>query len=130
MYLPLLDVETRRRRLTKHFSYKEMTATNELLPNHPDEYAFSNLMYTCRILESVRKKFGRPIPITSGYRSPEVNNNVGGDKNSYHLDGRAVDIDISSFSSGVVDQLESILWDYNPVELYKDLNKKIIHTAF
>ena len=125
----LTDIQ-RKRRLTKHFTYEEMTHTDTHLPNDPEPFELHNLLYTCRILESVRNKFGYPIPITSGYRTKIVNNEVGGSLNSYHQDGRAVDIDISSMSSGKADRLESLLWSYNPIELIRYNTKHIIHVAF
>ncbi len=47
------------------------------------------------LLETVEKsarRFGRPLQITSGYRSPARNKKVDGAKGSMHLQGRAVDI--------------------------------------
>ena len=126
----MLSEKQRNKRLTKHFTYDEMTRTDTHLPNEPTDFQLHNLLYTCRILESIRNKFGYPIPISSGFRTSVVNNEVGGTLNSYHLDGRAVDIDVSSFSSGVVDKLESLLWQYNPVELIRYNTKRIIHVAF
>lgn len=129
-YTVMLDQKTRRQRLTKHFSFEEMTRTSYRADNTPDEFAFNNLLYTCRILESVRCKFGFPIPITSGFRTSTVNSLAGGSKNSYHLDGRAVDIDVSSMCTEKIDKLETILWMYNPVELIRYSTKHIIHVAF
>ena len=37
------------------------------------------------LLEKLRVKFGKPITITSGYRCPEHNKEVGGAPNSWHL---------------------------------------------
>ena len=132
MYTKLLDTIERRKRLTTHFTYDELTKTSTGLDNTPDEYSFHNLILLCRILESVRKRFGRPIPISSGYRSIEVNNHpdVAGAKNSYHLDGRAVDIYTGSWSKETIDQLEELLWTYNPVELIRYSTRPIIHVAF
>ena len=48
-----------------------------------------------RNLVHLRRQFGRPMPITSSYRSPEKNEAVGGVKDSAHTQGRAVDIAIS-----------------------------------
>ena len=126
----MLSETQRRQRLTKHFTYDEMTHTDTHLPNNPSDYELHNLLYICRILESVRNKFGYPIPISSGYRSKVVNNEVGGTLNSYHMDGRAVDIDTSSMSSEKIDRLESLLWNYNPAEIIRYRTKHIIHVAF
>ena len=43
-------------------------------------------------LDKVRELWGKPIGVTSGYRSAELNRAVGGAKNSQHLRGEAADI--------------------------------------
>lgn len=43
-------------------------------------------------LEEVRRMFGRPIIIESGWRCEKHNKEVGGVPNSSHLTGKAVDI--------------------------------------
>jgi uncharacterized protein YcbK (DUF882 family) len=43
------------------------------------------------LLQQLRDKFGR-LKITSGHRCVDHNNAIGGNKNSYHLHGRAADI--------------------------------------
>lgn len=45
-----------------------------------------------RALNELRARLGRPVRVTSAYRSPEWNKKVGGSKNSYHLQGRAFDL--------------------------------------
>jgi hypothetical protein len=47
-------------------------------------------------LDEFRHKLGMPVKITSSYRSPEHNAKVGGVKNSFHMLGRAVDIECPS----------------------------------
>ena len=43
------------------------------------------------LLQKIRDHFGRPVVITSGYRTAEHNAAVGGSKSSQHLLGRAAD---------------------------------------
>ena len=43
------------------------------------------------LLQKIRDHFGRPVVITSGYRTAEHNAAVGGSKSSRHLLGRAAD---------------------------------------
>lgn len=49
-------------------------------------------------LQAIRDKFGRPVFITSGWRSRRVNNAVGGASRSQHLVGKAADIVVSGMS--------------------------------
>lgn len=44
------------------------------------------------ILDPLREMFGKPILVNSGYRVPELNLEVGGEANSMHKVGMAVDI--------------------------------------
>ena len=45
-------------------------------------------------LVNLRKAYGKPMTVTSAYRSPEYNSNIGGAKGSAHVQGKAVDIAI------------------------------------
>lgn len=54
------------------------------------------------MLEAVRAKFGAPVTITSGYRSPSWNAKVGGAKASRHLTGEAADIRVAGVSPRAV----------------------------
>lgn len=44
------------------------------------------------ILQPVRDRWGKPITVTSGYRSPALNRAVKGASGSQHLKGEAADI--------------------------------------
>jgi len=48
--------------------------------------------YAMDRLQALRTRLGRPLIITSAYRSPEHNRAVGGARNSYHMQGVAFDI--------------------------------------
>lgn len=83
--------------LSEHFNAKEFlrSATAEKLgiKNEPSWFVMSNLCYGVNfILEPTRRKLGKPIVISSGYRCPRLNAAVGGVPNSYHTRGMAVDI--------------------------------------
>ena len=76
-----------------YFTLKEMTRTDTGIPNAPQTWGqYSNLLMVANFLDGLRKWFGGPIIVTSGFRSPAVNERVGGSKTSAHLDGLAVDI--------------------------------------
>lgn len=51
------------------------------------------------LLQKIRDYFGKPITITSAYRTPEHNRKVGGSSGSYHVKGMAADIKISGVSA-------------------------------
>ena len=50
------------------------------------------------LLQNIREHFGKPVIINSAYRTEEHNENVGGAVNSYHLYGKAADIQIKGVS--------------------------------
>jgi len=45
------------------------------------------------IFQPCRNHFGKPLAVTSGYRSEELNALIGGSKNSQHSKGEALDLD-------------------------------------
>jgi hypothetical protein len=52
------------------------------------------------MLMKVQKDFGRPLFVNSGYRSPEYNAKLdGAAKNSYHMQGKALDISWSGLNN-------------------------------
>ncbi|MEO0544702.1 MAG: D-Ala-D-Ala carboxypeptidase family metallohydrolase [Pseudomonadota bacterium] len=51
-----------------------------------------------RVLKRVERHFGKPVVVTSGYRSPKRNSNARGAKNSLHIYCAAADIQIEGVS--------------------------------
>ena len=45
------------------------------------------------IFQPCRNHFGKPLRVTSGYRSEELNDLIGGSKSSQHSKGEALDLD-------------------------------------
>lgn len=87
--------------LSEHFTYAELTrsttAVRKGLSNAPSKEHTANLMQLCaEVLEPLRKLHGKAIRISSGYRSPALNEAVGGSASSHHCYGMAVDIDQGS----------------------------------
>lgn len=54
--------------------------------------------YLVWMLDKLRKKINAPIIITSGYRCPKHNKEIGGAKHSYHMEGMAADIYSKKYS--------------------------------
>lgn len=62
------------------------------------------------LLQCIREHFGRPVHITSGYRTAARNAAVGGSKASQHLLGRAADFWVEGVPVGTVaDYAETLL---------------------
>lgn len=51
-----------------------------------------NLLALCEQFDAIRRAWGAPLAITSGYRPEPINREVGGVPNSYHVRGMALDI--------------------------------------
>ena len=71
------------------------------------------------LLQKIRDHFGRPVVITSGYRTAAHNKSVGGAKSSQHLLGRAADIQVAGVSvEDVAAYAESLLPGWGGVGRY------------
>lgn len=124
--------------LTKHFTLAEMivspTAKRLGLSNVPTPEHIENMRYCCEmILEPVREHFGKPVRINSSYRSPRVNQAVGGSKTSQHVNGQAIDFEIMGVDNRVLadwigDNLE---FDQVILEFYTagDKNSGWVHAS-
>lgn len=78
--------------LARYFKVKEFACKDGSQVVFIDDY-----LYT--ILDILRHKLGKPVIITSGYRTPEWNKKCGGAKYSYHMRGMAADIRVDGMSA-------------------------------
>lgn len=83
-------------KLTTHFYLEEFTnsqtATRFGINNTPSPAHIENLRVTAKGLEEVRKILGnKPMYISSGFRSPELNRKIRGSSTSHHMQGFAAD---------------------------------------
>lgn len=78
---------------------KSSTASRYHIDNTPSADIVRNLQYGVdMILDPLRRLYGKPIVITSGFRCFELNKRVGGVTNSWHTQGNAADIHVSSLT--------------------------------
>jgi len=114
-------------KLSGHFSLAELTksqtATRKGIDNKPTLDHIENLTELCtQVLEPTRRNFGKPMVITSGYRSEELCEAIGSRTTSQHAKGEAADFEMFGIDNKelakyiknnlVFDQL--ILEFYNP----------------
>lgn len=92
----MLEVYSRARdgstRLSKNFMVKEFACRDGTDPVFID----SELV---RVLQDIREHFGRPVTISSGFRTAAHNKAVGGAAYSQHQYGRAADIRVAGVST-------------------------------
>ena len=85
---------------------KSQTAIRKNINNEPGTAEINNLIHLAKtVLQPVREHFGKPVMISSGYRSPELCEAIGSSSKSQHAKGEAADFEIHS-----VDNKELATW--------------------
>jgi len=91
---------------TLHELTKSQTATRKGIDNEPGTVEIENLIHLAKtILQPVREHFGKPVMISSGYRSPALCEAIGSSAKSQHAKGEAADFEIHG-----VDNKELATW--------------------
>ncbi len=85
----------------EHFTFTEFersdTATRHAIDNTlPDNLRGNVAALVDNVLDPLRKAWGKPLTVTSGYRCPRLNKAVGGKPTSQYLRGEAADITTGS----------------------------------
>lgn len=84
----------------EYFTIEELchsvTASSKGILNLPDEEQVANMRsLIINVLDPLRRKYGKPIHVSSGFRSMDLNNVIpGSSKTSDHMTGRAADITV------------------------------------
>lgn len=118
----------------KYFTIKELcdsnTAKSKGIDNTPSEEVKENLeKLVDNVLDPLREWYGKPIYISSGYRSQELNRAIGGVSNSFHTKGYAADIDMGEKDDN--QPIFDYIKDNLPfVELGWEGNGRWIHVAY
>jgi hypothetical protein len=125
--------------LTENVSLKELTksesATRFGISNEPTEEALSNLQkLATHILQPVRDHFGKPLIITSGYRSPELCLKIGSTTTSQHTKGQASDFEIGGIANKDLSDWihQNLDYDQLILEFWKpeDPNSGWVHCSY
>jgi len=90
--------------LSPHFTLAELTYTDHRqFDNTPTQIEISNLQRLAQFLEIVKATLGgKPVIITSGYRSKAVNDAVGSKDSSHHRLGLAADFRVPGMTPDAV----------------------------
>ncbi len=116
-----------------HFTINELTRSNVALrmniDNTPPPELVDNIHRLIDVvLDPARRMLGRPVYVNSGYRCPELNRAVGGVPKSYHLQGRAADLNTGSIEGNR--RLWGILQSLPHTELIWEGGGTWIHVAY
>ncbi len=115
----------------KYFTIDELTssatASRYGIVNIPNAEQVRNLEYLAtEVLDKARERLGMPIYVNSGYRCRKLNSQVGGAAKSYHMQGRAADLDTRNGNNR---RLYEILRTLPHTELLWEQGGRWIHVA-
>ena len=107
--------------LSKNLSIKEFsnstTAKRKGIDNTPkDEHLEAAKQLAENIFQPIRDHFGKPIWLSSGYRSKALNKAIGGSKTSQHCKGEAMDIDMDGKGSPTNTEIFNYIKDNLPFD--------------
>lgn len=78
------------------FTWSEATKDGARMPQ--SQQIVDNIIHMAQGAQEIRRRFGQPVIITSWYRPPLANKNVGGAVNSYHIPGLAIDFRVTGMN--------------------------------
>lgn len=125
--------------LSKNLSLAEVTrsetAKRKGISNMPTPEHLENFKKLAeKVFQPIREHFGKPIHISSGYRSAALNKAVGGSSSSQHCTGEAIDIDMdgtditnAQIFNFIKDNLEfdQMIWEFGT-----DTNPDWVHVSY
>lgn len=125
--------------LSKNLTLAEVmrseTAKRKGISNMPTPEHIENFKLLAeKVFQPIREHFGKPIIISSGYRSKELNTAIGGALSSQHCSGEAIDIDMDGTDitnaqvfNYIKDNLEfdQLIWEFGT-----DTNPDWVHVSY
>ena len=111
------------------------TAKRRGISNMPTSEHIENFKkLAINIFQPIREHFGKPIFISSGYRSAELNKAIGGSLSSQHSSGEAIDIDMDGTditNAQIFNYIkENLNFDQMIWEFGTDANPDWVHVSF
>ncbi|ASV44181.1 hypothetical protein PBI_SCTP2_166 [Salicola phage SCTP-2] len=116
-------------KLSKDFKLKEFlksqTASRKNIDNTPGSEQLNNIRNLVdNLLQPLRTHVDSVLIVTSGYRSPKLNEEIGGSETSQHIEGQAADIESTVYNTYELAEIikdnfdfdQLILEFYNPNE--------------
>lgn len=121
-----------KKNISRDFTWEEMTysciAILNGLPNNPPEEARCALCELVKcLLQPLRIAYNKPIVVTSGYRSSEVNRLAGGVRSSQHVKGEAADCYVPDIYF-LLDTLKKSDLPFDQAILYR--KKHFLHLSY
>jgi hypothetical protein len=129
-------------KLSENLTLSEVTKSDTAkrlgIDNNPTPEHLANLKLVAEnIFEPIRKHFGKPIFLSSGYRSKALNSAVpGSSSTSQHCSGEALDLDQDGKSTGVTNKMvfdyiknnlnfDQLIWEFGT-----DSNPDWVHVSW
>lgn len=119
----------------KYFTIQELckssTAASRKIDNTPNTIVINNLQLLVEhILDPLRERYGKPIYVNSGYRSPALNKAINGAKTSQHMKGLAADITAGSTTNNKIlfELVQELKLPFD--QLIDEKNFKWIHVSY
>ena len=132
-------------RISDHLSLAEVTksqtATRLGIDNNPTVTHLVALRAVAEnIFEPIRKHFGVPVGVSSGYRSKALNDAIGGSSRSQHCHGQALDIDADIYGRITNGELfryirhgldfDQLIWEFGDDPSVANGNPEWVHVSF
>lgn len=128
--------------ISEHLSLNEVsnssTAKRLGINNVPTGEHLANLKLLAeKVFEPIRAHFGKPIGVSSAYRSKALNEATpGSSKTSQHCTGEAIDLDQDSTGTGITNkqvfdfiknnlEFDQLIWEYGT-----DANPDWVHVSY
>ena len=129
-------------KLSENLNLSEVTKSDTAkrlgIDNNPTPEHLANLKLVAEnIFEPIRKHFGKPIFLSSGYRSKALNSAVpGSSSTSQHCSGEALDLDQDGKQTGVTNKMvfdyiknnlnfDQLIWEFGT-----DKNPDWVHVSW